>query len=434
MNFTNKLMQIINSGENSFLNDMMELIDMYYKNSKNVNNKSCSIGLDIYDGNIPSGNTGDGDKALLSVDKEIKIQKDDLITIVNEFKELSDFYHKTLIKRETKKDDGINIKDDITTQSKEGKITIKKSSSKDEESTLNKILKLSGVKSMPKDKKLYMNRGVPNIDYLITKILMALGFDNTAIDNIRIRTLVSHFILRNNVTIHTRINDHEFLFRFIEYMLCECYSHQDYKVIIRQACMYCAILLHKNNKISIETSADSRENITVIFGDMRLKYNTKEYNNFIEAIGATSIYTYRYMKDIIFNIPPETIKIDDDYWINSRTLMLNSSTIYGKLKELHDVFYKKDTLLVDDIKPILLTIYRDLIIMIGINKYMMEFNECKIKEITDYYGYQHKMNCPILQAIINEFVVITNYKLGSINEHIDVSKLMSRLKLYDRLF
>ena len=428
MNFINKLIEVINSGESSFLNDMMELIDMYYKNSKNVNNKSCSIGLDIHDGNVPSGNTGDGNKALLSGDKETKPQKDDLITILNEFKELSDFYHKSLIKRETKKDDG------VTTQSKEGKITIKKPSSKDAESTLNQILAISGVKSTPKDEKLHMNRDVPDTDYLITKILMTLGFDNTVIDNIRIRALASHFISRNNVTIDTRINDHEFLFRFIEYMFCECYSHQDFKVILRQACMYCAILLHKNNKISIETSADSRENVTVIFGGMRLKYNSKDYNNFIEAIGTTSIYTYRYMKDIIFNIPPETIKIDDDYWINSRTLMLNSSTIYGKLKELHDVFYKKDTLLVDDIKPILLTIYRDLIIMIGINKYMMEFNECKIKEITDYYGYQHKMNCPILQAIINEFVVITNYKLGSINEHIDVSKLMSRLKLYDRLF
>ncbi len=433
MNFTNKLMQIINSGENSFLNDMMELIDMYYKNSKNVNNKSCSIGLDIYDGNIPSGNTGDGDKALLSVDKEIKIQKDDLITIVNEFKELSDFYHKTLIKRETKKDDGINIKDDITTQSKEGKITIKKSSSKDEESALNQILKLSGVKSMPKDKKLYMNRGVPNIDYIITKILMTLGFDNTAIDNIRIRALVSHFILRNNVTINTRINDHEFLFRFIEYMLRECYSHQDYKVILRQACMYCAILLHKNNKISIETSTVSRETVTVMFGNMTLQYSNKEYNNFIEAIGATSIYTYRYMKDIIFDIPSETIKIDNDYWVTSHTLMLTSS-IYNKLKELNNTLDEKDAVLNDCTKHKLLSIYRDLVSMIENNKNMMMYNKDKIKEIIEYYGYQHRMDCPIFQAIINEFVVITNYKLGSINEHIDVSKLMSRLKLYDRLF
>lgn len=44
------------------------------------------------------------------------------------------------------------------------------------------------------------------------------------------------------------------------------------------------------------------------------------------------------------------------------------------------------------------------------------------------------MDCPIFQAIINEFVVITNYQLGSIHENIDVSKLMTRLKLYDRLF
>ncbi len=426
MNFTNKLMQLINSGENSFLNDMMELIEVHYKNSKK-NNKSCSIGLDIYDGNVPSGNTGDGDKALLSGDKETKPQKDDLITIVNEFKELSDFYHKTLIKRETKKEDG------ITTQSKEGKITIKKSSSKDEESTLNKILELSGVKSMPKDKKLYMNRGVPDIDYLITKILMTLGFDNTAIDNIRIRTLVSHFILRNNVSLHTRINDHEFLFRFIEYMLCECYSNQDYKVIIRQACMYCAILLHKNNKISIETSADSRENITVVFGVMRLKYNSKDYNNFIEAIGTTSLYTYRYMKDIIFDIPSETIKIDNDYWITSHTLMLTSS-IYNKLKELNNTLDEKDAVLNDCTKHKLLSIYRDLVSMIENNKNMMGYNKDRIKEVIEYYGYQHRMDCPIFQAIINEFVVITNYQLGSIHENIDVSKLMTRLKLYDRLF
>jgi hypothetical protein len=76
---------------------------------------------------------------------------------------------------------------------------------------------------MAKDKKLYMNRGVPDTDYLITKILMTLGFDNRAIDNIRIRALASHFISRNNVTIDTKINNHEFLFRFIEYMFCECY-------------------------------------------------------------------------------------------------------------------------------------------------------------------------------------------------------------------
>lgn len=436
MNFTNKLMQLINSNENSFSNVMMELIEVYYKNSKSENNKSCGIGLDIYDSNVPSGNTGIGNKALLSVDKEIKIQKDDRIAILNEFRELSQRYDKKIIK--TKKDDGINIKDDITTQSKEGKITIKKSSSKDEESALNQILKVSAVKSMPKDKKLYMNRGVPNIDYLITKILMTLGFDNTAIDNIRIRTLVSHFILRNNVTIHTRINDHEFLFRFIEYMLCECH-YQDYKVILRQACMYCAILLHKNNKISmvvtpdIETSTDSRENITVIFGDMRLKYNSKEYNNFVEAIGTTSLYTYRYMKDIIFDIPSETIKIDNDYWITSHTLMLTSS-IYNKLKELNNTLDEKDAVLNDCTKHKLLSIYRDLVSMIENNKNMMMYNKDKIKEIIEYYGYQHRMDCPIFQAIVNEFVVITNYQLGSIHENIDVSKLMTRLKLYDRLF
>lgn len=423
MNFTNKLMQVINSGESSFLNDMMELIDIHYKNSK----KSCSIGLDIYDGTVPSGNTGDGNKALSSENKETKPQKDDLITILNEFKELSEFYHKNLIKRETKKDDG------VTTQSKDGKITIKKSSSKDEESTLNKILELSGVKSMPKDKKLYMNRGVPDTDYLITKILMTLGFDNRAIDNIRIRALASHFISRNNVTIDTKINNHEFLFRFIEYMLCECDSHPDYKVILRQACMYCAILLHENNKISIETSADSRENVTVIFGVMRLEYNSKDYNNFIEAIGATSIYMYRYMKDIIFDILPETIKTDNKYWITSHTVMLTSS-IYGKLKELENTFYEKDAVFADLTKHKLLTIYRDLVSMIENNKDMMKYNRAKIKEIVEYYGYQHRMDCPIFQSIINEFVVITNYELGSIHENIDVSKLITRLKIYDRLF
>ena len=433
MNFTNKPTEIISTGENSFLNDMINLIELHYKIDKNVDNKSCGISLEIHDTTLPPGNTGDGNKALLCGNKETKPQKDDLITIVNEFKELSDFYHKTLIKRETKKDDGINIKDDITTQSKEGKITIKKSSSKDEESTLNKILELSGVKSTPKDEKLYMDRSVPDTDYLITKILMTLGFDNTAIDNIRIRTLVSHFILRNNVTIHTRINDHEFLFRFIEYMLCECYSHQDYKVILRQACMYCAILLHKNNKISIETSTDSRENITVVFGDMRLKYNSKEYNNFVEAIGTTSLYTYRYMKDIIFDIPSETIKIDNDYWITSHTLML-TSIAYNKLKELNNTLDEKDAVLNDCTKHKLLSIYRDLVSMIENNKNMMMYNKDKIREIIEYYGYQHRMDCPIFQAIINEFVVITNYQLGSIHENIDVSKLMTRLKLYDRLF
>ena len=86
MNFINKLIEVINTGENNFLNDMIELIEVYYKNSKSENNKSCSIGLDIYDGNVPSGNTGDGNKALLSGDKETKPQKDDLITILNEFK------------------------------------------------------------------------------------------------------------------------------------------------------------------------------------------------------------------------------------------------------------------------------------------------------------------------------------------------------------
>lgn len=421
MNFTNK-------GENSFLNDMINLIEMHYKIDKNVDNKSCGISLEIHDTTLPPGNTGDGNKALLSGDKETKPQKDDLITIVNEFKELSDFYHKTLIKRETKKEDG------ITTQSKEGKITIKKSSSKDEESTLNKILELSGVKSMPKDKKLYMNRGVPDIDYLITKILMTLGFDNTAIDNIRIRTLVSHFILRNNVSVNTRINHHELLFRFIDYMLSECCSHQDYKVILRQACMYGAILLHNNNKIAIETSTDSRETDTVMFGNMTLKYSNKDYSNFIKAMGALDIYAYRYMVGLIKEITLPIIQLDGDYWINSRNLMLNSSTIHGKLKELHDVFYKKDTLLVGDTKPILLTIYGYLITMISINKPIMDLNKDKIKEIAQYYGYQHRMDCPIFQAIINEFVVITNYQLGSIHENIDVSKLMTRLKLYDRLF
>lgn len=431
MNFINKLIEVINTGENNFLNDMIELIEVYYKNSKSENNKSCGIGLDIYDSNVPSGNTGIGNKALLSVDKEIKIQKDDRIAILNEFRELSQRYDKKIIKTQ-KEDDNDGIQKNEC-QSKEGKITIKKSSSKDEESALNQILKVSGVKSMPKDKKLYMNRGVPNVDYLITKILMTLGFDNTAIDNIRIRTLVSHFILRNNVSIHTRINDHEFLFRFIEYMLCECYSHQDYKVILRQACMYCAILLHKNNKISIETSTDSRENITVIFGDMRLKYNSKEYNNFVEAIGTTSLYTYRYMKDIIFDIPSETIKIDNDYWITSHTLMLTSS-IYNKLKELNNTLDEKDAVLNDCTKHKLLSIYRDLVSMIENNKNMMMYNKDKIREIIEYYGYQHRMDCPIFQAIINEFVVITNYQLGSIHENIDVSKLMTRLKLYDRLF
>jgi hypothetical protein len=64
---------------------------------------------------------------------------------------------------------------------------------------------------MPKDKKLYMNRGA-DTDYFITKILMTLGFDNTAIDNIRIRALASHFISRNNVTIDTKITLTEHIF------------------------------------------------------------------------------------------------------------------------------------------------------------------------------------------------------------------------------
>ena len=421
MNFTNK-------GENSFLNDMINLIELHYKIDKNVDNKSCGISLEIHDTTLPPGNTGDGNKALLSGDKETKPQKDDLITIVNEFKELSDFYHKTLIKRETKKEDG------ITTQSKEGKITIKKSSSKDEESTLNKILELSGVKSTPKDEKLYMDRSVPDTDYLITKILMTLGFENTIIDNIRIRQIVSQFISKNNVSVNTRINHHELLFRFIDYMLSECCSHQDYKVILRQACMYGTILLHNNNKIAIETSTDSRETDTVTFGNMTLKYSNKDYSNFIKAMGTLDIYAYRYMVGLIKEITLPIIQLDGDYWINSRNLMLNSSTIHGKLKELHDVFYKKDTLLVGDTKPILLTIYGDLITMISINKSIMDLNKDKIKEIAQYYGYQHRMDCPIFQAIINEFIVITNYKIGSVYTHIDVSELMTRLRLYNRLF
>ena len=140
------------------------------------------------------------------------------------------------------------------------------------------------------------------------------------------------------------------------------------------------------------------------------------------------------MVGLIKEITLPIIQLDGDYWINSRNLMLNSSTIHGKLKELHDVFYKKDTLLVGDTKPILLTIYGDLITMISINKSIMDLNKDKIKEIAQYYGYQHRMDCHIFQAIINEFIVITNYKIGSVYTHIDVSELMTRLRLYNRLF
>lgn len=182
------------------------------------------------------------------------------------------------------------------------KIRIKKSS-KDDGRVLNQTVEKSN------DRYVTNNDNAQNIDYLITKILMTLGFDNTAIENDTIRKLTNVFIYKYNVDVNTKIKHHVFLIRLVDYMMEQCgiddsYDPRDYKVILRQAIKYVAALLYNSDALHVNPtifSCGSACYNNIIFGNIAITYEGIMYANFVEAIGSIGTEeTYMQLKRICF--------------------------------------------------------------------------------------------------------------------------------------
>ena len=71
--------------------------------------------------------------------------------------------------------------------------------------------------------------------------------------------------------------------------------------------------------------------------------------------------------------------------------------------------------------------------IISIKKDQIRLNKDKIKDVINIIGYQHRMYCPVLNALVNEFVFNTDHKLGMIDPK-NKDSLLKTLRAYTKIF